>query len=398
MDYYNILGVSRNATQEEIKKQYKKKAVLYHPDKATGCEEKFKELAEAYGVLSDEKKRQDYDMFGKNYDKIPTNHFSTEFDLFNMFSNNKMPPRTNVVINKDIEVNIDVSLDEIYNGSVKNISFTKNENCNQCINNNIIICNVCNGSGIFVQLRRIGPFMQKSQCLCNVCLGKGKKISINNNCIICKGNNFISMRKNVQIKIPKGVTPSHKLVINNEGHQNINEPSGNLIINFKEIIHKEFIRDKNNLLLKKDINLLDILFKQKIEIIHLDNRKLYINLDKDYDIICIPNEGMHHSDKDVKKGDLFIIINIIYPNKSIPKNININSNNNIIHILNDDNISINNIDLLTLLFEQKNNLNKFSKQAVLETKNISERIKNRIRLSLIQKNMDDDNDENCTTQ
>ena len=111
------------------------------------------------------------------------------------------------------------------------------------------------------------------------------------------------------------------------------------------------------------------------------------------DIICIPNEGMNIyndnlSDEDTKRGDLYIIFNIIYPNKNIPKNIQINTNNNIIKISSNNDVSINNMELFTLLLEQKNNNNKNNKQTIItkSTKNISLKTKNYIKMLLIQKN------------
>jgi DnaJ-class molecular chaperone len=395
MDFYTILGVSKGASQEEIRKQYKKKAVLLHPDKQTGNDEKFKELAEAYSVLSDEKKRQDYDMFGKDYDKVPQTN-----DVFNMFNfmhqhHSYNQTRNNIPkINKDIEVEVEVSLEDIYNGVVKSISFYKNEKCNKCVDNKIISCNTCNGLGKIMQIRQIGPFIHRSEHICEDCSGNGKNKYKNINCIICKGANVISMRKTVQIKIPKGVMPNHKIMINKEGHQDINDIYGNLIVNFKEITHKTFIRNKNNLLLKKDISLYDILFRQKQEIIHLDNRKIFFDLDNEneYDIICIPNEGMYIFNDNIqnenKRGDLYVIFNIIYPKKSIPKNIQINANNNIINMTNNNNdVSINNMELFILLLEQKNNI-KNIKQNLTATKKITTKTKNYIKMLLIKKTED----------
>jgi DnaJ family protein A protein 2 len=417
MNFYDILGVNKNATQDEIKKQYKKKALIIHPDKKNGNEEKFKELSEAYSVLSDEKKKQNYDIFGKDYDKISQND-----DVFNLFS--KMQhTQTHNVFNfnkpKDIEVNIDLTLEEIYNGVIKTISFSKNEKCNNCVNNSIIRCGECNGMGKVIQIKQMGPFIHHTENICNKCNGKGKYKANNTNCIICRGSSVINMRKNVQIKVPNGITPAHKIIINNEGHQNIdNELNGNLIIIFKELPHENFIRDKHNLLLKKDITIYDVLFKNKIEINHLDNKVFYIE-GNDQEIICIPNEGMYiynennYNENNTKRGCLYIIFNIIYPNKKIPRNINISIDNNIIQKINkkDNNtattsdlqVSVNNTELFSLLFEQKNNENKFVKQKIIETKEVSCNIKNKIKLLLINKSdnfniYNDNNDEPCTTQ
>ena len=295
MDYYNILGVDITATQEEIKKQYKKKAIVLHPDKG-GCEEKFKELTEAYSVLSDEKKRHEYDMFGKN-GPLP-NMFPND-PFFNLFFNHQNDTnfmhqnmsQRNIKKDNNVEITLELSFEEIYAGIIKSFSFHRNENCNKCINNSIKKCDICNGSGFIIQIQSIGPFTQRIRTTCDNCLGKGKKIAKNNACIICHGNNTISMKKNMQIKIQKGISINNKIVIQNEGHQDIENGNGNLLINIKEIPHKVFIRDKYNLLLKMNITLYDILLKIKIEIKHLDNRKLYIEANSE-EIRCIINEGM----------------------------------------------------------------------------------------------------------
>ena len=132
---------------------------------------------------------------------------------------NHMHPFTqnnNNLFNKDIEVELELTLEDIYNGIVKNISFNKNEKCNKCIDNKLIICNNCNGNGKCIQIIHIGPYIQHIECKCNNCLGKGKYRYKNFNCIICKGSNVISMRKTVQIKIPKGIMSNHKILIKKE--------------------------------------------------------------------------------------------------------------------------------------------------------------------------------------
>lgn len=410
MDYYTILEINKNATQEEIKKQYKKKAVLCHPDKKGGSEDKFKELSEAYNVLSDAQKRREYDIFGTNQNL----HQNTNDSVFNMFFNNmnfynphqqhqSQQQQPKEIINKNIEVTIEMNLEEIYKGLIKPLSFLKNEKCNNCINNPINVCETCNGTGKLICIRQFGPMLQHIEKICVICAGKGAQKINNNNCIICKGKSVISMRKNIQIKIQKGITPNHKIVINNEGHQDLNDSPGNLILTFKELPHDKFIRDKHNLLLKKDVNVYDILFKNKIDINHLDNKQIYIEASTE-DMLCIKNEGMfiftENESSSNLRGDLYLVFNVIYPKQTIPKTININISNNIIK-KSIDNILIDNNELLSLLFDQKNNEIKFLKHTICKTHKISTNIKNKIKKILYANIKHDDldleNDE-CTTQ
>ena len=405
MDYYNILGVDVTATQDEIKKQYKKKAIVLHPDKG-GCEEKFKELTEAYSVLSDEKKRHEYDMFGKNG---PSPNMFPSDPFFNLFFNHQNDTnfirqnmsQRNIKKDNNVEITLELSLEEIYAGMIKSFSFHRNENCNKCINNSIKKCDICNGSGFIIQIQSIGPFTQRIRNTCNNCLGKGKKIAKNNACIICHGNNTILMKKNMQIKIQKGISINNKIIIQNEGHQDIENGNGNLLINIKEILHKVFIRDKNNLLLKLNITLYDILLKIKIEIKHLDNRKLYIEANSD-EIRCIINEGMCcliENQENYNKGNLYIIFNIIYPNKDIPKNIKINKNNNIISINNNNDVNIEVHELLSMLLDHTKT-NKLENIPVIATKKLSKNIINKIKQKIlnIENNNIDLEDDNCNIQ
>jgi DnaJ family protein A protein 2 len=415
MNYYNILGVDITATQEEIKKQYKKKAIILHPDKG-GCEEKFKELIEAYSILSDEKKRHEYDMFGKD-GSSPNNMFRNDpfFNLFFGQQNDTNFTHQNIShknIKKDnnIEITLELNLEEIYAGMIKSFSFHRNENCNKCINNSIKKCDICNGTGFVIQMQSIGPFVQRIRNTCNNCLGKGKKITKNNACIICHGNNTILMKKNMQIKIQKGISINNKIVIQNEGHQDIENGNGNLLISIKEIQHKVFIRDKNNLLLKMDITLYDILLKIKIEIKHLDNRKLYIEANSD-EIRCIINEGMYclienqEKIENYNKGNLYIIFNIIYPNKDIPKNIKINKNNNIISINDNNDVNIEVHELLSMLLDHtkinKSEHNQHLKNIpVITTNKLSKNIINKIKQKIlnIENNSIDLEDDSCKIQ
>lgn len=405
MNYYEILEVSKNATQDEIRKQYKKKAIILHPDKG-GCEEKFKEVNEAYSVLSDEKKRQEYDMFGKN--NISDIDFQNDpfFNLFFRQNNNPefIHKKSNIKKNNNIEILIELSLEDIYNGILKSFSYNRNENCNKCINNSIKTCEMCNGSGYIIQIQNFGIFMQKIQNICYNCLGKGKVLSKNESCIICHGKNFISMKKNRQIKIQKGISTDYKMIIKNEGHQDIERGNGDLIISFKELSHKSFIRDKNNLLLKKNVNIYDVLYKNNISITLLDNKKIYLEATFD-EVICINNQGMfyftenndsvnNNDSANLAKGNLYVVFNIIYPSKDIPKNITINKNNNILSI-NDNNITINTANLLSLLFEQNNN-NTIKNNNITHITRLNQNTINKIKLKVSE--LSNNHDDNCNIQ
>ena len=317
----------------------------------------------------------------------------------------------NIKKDNNVEITLELSLEEIYAGIIKSFSFHRNENCNKCINNSIKKCDICNGLGFTIQIQSIGPFIQKIRNTCNNCLGKGKKIAKNNSCIICHCNNTISMKKNMQIKIQKGISINNKIVIQNEGHQDIENGNGNLLISIKEIPHKVFIRDKNNLLLKMDITLYDILLKITIEVKHLDNRKIYIEANSD-EIRCIINEGMYclienqEKIENYNKGNLYIIFNIIYPNKDIPKNIKINKNNNIISINNNTNdVTIEVHELLSMLLNhtKTNKLehNQHLKNtSIIETNKLTKNIINKIKQKIlnIENNSIDLEDDSCNIQ
>ena len=208
-DYYKILGVERNATEDEIKKRYKHLAVEFHPDKfATASEEerkeaedKFKEINEAYSVLSNKEKRAQYD------NPQPEGWDSPFFHGFNPFGNPFRQERR-VNVGTDIKINVHVSLEDAYNGTLKKIKFKRKEHCPDCngtgsSDGTETTCPYCKGTGMFREERRQGNAFFSTQYPCPKCGGTGK--TIKNPCKKCSGTGLVQNEVTEEIDIPSGI-------------------------------------------------------------------------------------------------------------------------------------------------------------------------------------------------
>ena len=254
--FYNLLGVDKKATSTEIKKAYRKLAVIHHPDKG-GDSEKFKEITKAFETLSDESKRKHYDQFGEGEGGgNPADMFGQMFSGMGMQSNNKK--RGNNVIH---EVNL--TLKEIYNGKNLNITIKRKTIDQSKVN----ICSQCNGQGMITQTVRMGPMIQQIQQPCQSCGGQGKSFDINH------------VTENIKVAIPKGAPNNHKIVIYEKGDDIAGGDPGDLIVVVKEIKDEVFERKGYDLFIHKDISLLEALKGFKIELITLDNRNILITND-----------------------------------------------------------------------------------------------------------------------
>ena len=294
-DYYEVLGVGKNATADEIKKAYRKLAVKYHPDKNPGdkeAEEKFKEAAEAYSILSDADKKAKYDQFGHAGVEGAGPDFSGGFgdlnDILNEFFRGSGfggfggfgggrggQRQQRVQRGRDIRVRVKLTLEEIAKGVEKEISIEKSVPCTECGGKgaknsaDIKICPACNGTG---QVQRVtnGLFGQTiTYSTCQQCGGEGK--IINNPCRNCGGSGLVRKRETIKVKIPAGVEAGMQLTIQGEGHAAKNNGiNGDLLVVIEEQEHAHLKKEGNNLFCTKIISIPDAILGGDVEVPCLD--------------------------------------------------------------------------------------------------------------------------------
>lgn len=293
-DYYEILGVPKNADQATIKKEYRKLALQYHPDKNPGdkqSEEKFKEAAEAYEVLSDQEKRARYDRFGHagvgDNGGFGGGGGMTMEDIFshfgNIFNESGSPFDTFFGGERNFQsggggerganlrIKISLNLEEIAEGVTKKIKLKKDINCNVCHgsgakdSSSVTTCPTCKGSGYVRQVRSTFLGQMATTSSCPSCNGSGKKIT--SFCQSCKGKGLMVGEETLEINIPAGVEDGMQLSMRGKGHKGRNNgPSGDLIVNIEEKQHEDFVRDGKNIVYETNLNFSDLVLGTDITV------------------------------------------------------------------------------------------------------------------------------------
>ncbi len=267
-DYYEVLGISKSASDDEIKRAYRKLAMKYHPDHNPGdkdAEAKFKEINEAYAVLSDGEKKSKYDQFGHaafeqggggGYGGF--SGFGEGFDFGDIFSSffgggaSSRSARSNMVDGDDILVRVTVDFEEAAFGCKKEISFARIEGCPDCDSSGAAkgtkpeTCSACGGRGtVTVQQQSMFGFIQ-TQRACQSCRGTGKIIKTP--CKNCNGKGFIKINKKLEVSIPAGIDNGQRIVLRGQGSAGRNGGSnGDLVIDVRVRPHSLFEREGNNL-------------------------------------------------------------------------------------------------------------------------------------------------------
>jgi len=334
MDPYGVLKVSKDASNEEVKKAFRKLAVEHHPDKNPGnkqSEEIFKNINEAYSILSDPEKRRMFDQFGTvdgipnnqpNFDEVLKNMFGTSFSFsfgggapagnpFDFFGEQRQTKEVDVV-----EIMVDIN--DIYYGHTKGVEFEILDKCDKCNGlgaqdpSGIVKCITCNGQGHIIQ--QMGPFfMQKIHC--PSCNGRGQSIKQNKTCQQCKGEKACFVKRVFQLIIPKGIPDRHEVHMEKKGSF-IPEKGFNkdMIFKFKHDIKPPYTLDQHgNVTMTIDVTIEELLGGfTKIIMLYKDQVTIksdhYFNPTK---VVIVKEKGVFHIKKQ-KHADLHLKFNVIF--------------------------------------------------------------------------------------
>ncbi len=295
-DYYEVLGVGKTASADEIKKAFRRAAIEHHPDKESGNEEKFKEINEAYEVLKDDKKRQRYDQFGHAgvgssaaSDGNPFAGFGGQGqninfdfgdlglgDIFSSFfgGNFSGSRQQRQARGRDVEVHIDLTFEEAVFGTEKTLPINLADTCEHCKGTTtepgfeLKTCETCKGAGQVVSVTKtIFGNIQQAR-ICPTCKGTGKvpeKI-----CTVCKGKGTQEKRQNITLKVPAGIDDGATIRLREHGEAIANGPKGDLYVNIRVKPHKKFTREGDLILSEEHINMIDAALGTEIEIETVD--------------------------------------------------------------------------------------------------------------------------------
>jgi molecular chaperone DnaJ len=343
-DYYKTLGIDKNASKDDIKKAFRTLAHKHHPDKG-GDAEKFKEINEAYSVLSDDQKRAQYDRFGSSgpqfngggaggfsgFEGFDFGGFSSgfggnggsfEFDLGDIFGDffggNAGAKKARKKRGADISVDLEITFEESVFGTEKEISLYKTSTCQSCDgsggqkDSGFENCNICGGSGTVREVKQSFLGQIQTSRVCDKCNGNGKIPK--SKCQNCKGEGVLKGKSNIKIKIPAGINEGEMLRLTRAGEAVPFGIAGDLYIKIYVKKHKTLNRDGYNLTLELPIKITDAILGTEIEIETLDGKeKIKVSEGTtDGDQIKIKNKGVSDGHK---RGDLIVTLKIKTPQK-----------------------------------------------------------------------------------
>ncbi|CAM6014673.1 unnamed protein product [Sphagnum balticum] len=333
--YYNVLGVSKSASQEELKKAYRKLAIKNHPDKG-GDSEKFKEISQAYEVLSDPEKRDLYDQYGEDALKEGMGGGGAShnpFDIFESFfgggggqsfgggssRGNRRQRR-----GEDVVHPLKVSLEDLYNGTAKKLSLPRNVLCAKCKGKGSKSgassqCSGCQGSGTKITIRQLGPSMiQQMQHVCSECKGSGEVIDEKDKCGQCKGQKVVQDKKVLEVHVEKGMQHGQKITFEGEADEAPDTETGDIVFVLQQKDHPKFKRKGDDLFVQHTLTLTEALCGFQFPLTLLDGRQLLIKSNPG-DIIkpgqckAVNDEGMPRYQQPLIKGRLYLQFSVDFP-------------------------------------------------------------------------------------
>tara|TARA_Y100000817_G_scaffold314286_1_gene312640 strand:+ start:1364 stop:2419 length:1056 start_codon:yes stop_codon:yes gene_type:complete len=312
-ELYERLNISPSATPNEIKKSYRKLALKWHPDKNSSPEAqgKFKEISEAYSILSDPEKRENYDNYG--IEGAPQQIDAS--NIFNMFFSGGFPGFNRPKRRRQCIKKIPFTLKELYDGTTKNLKLTRKKQCLYCFGKGatkLKTCSSCQGRGMKVTIRQFGPMIQQMQQPCRPCSGTGK-IKIEN-CAMCKGTGQTKESTILKFRAPPGTKDGHHQIFENSGDETKDGEKTDLVLVVNEQDSDDYVRKDDDLIIIKHVALGDALTGFKWIHNHINQKKILIeetNIIEDSSKRVVVGKGMPISPHIY--GNLIIVYKLIYP-------------------------------------------------------------------------------------
>ncbi len=337
-NYYETLEVNKTASKDEIKKAFRKLAHKYHPDKGGGNEAKFKEASEAYSVLSDDKKRSEYDTYGRvsdgggfggnagqGFEGFDFSNFGGDFgegmsfDLGDIFGDFFGGGRQRQKKGRDISVDIELDFKESIFGAEKKIILNKTSVCDHCkgsggeVGTNFTTCSTCNGNGVVRETRRsfMGAFSTTKTC--STCRGKGKVPK--EKCKKCNGEGITFGQQEIKVQIPSGIENGEMLKLSGYGEAETGGIPGDLYVKIHVRKHPKIVKEGHNLIMNLDVKLSDALLGAEYDVEILDgNLKVKIPEGVGFgEMLRLKGKGVPVGAS--HRGDLFLKIKINIPKR-----------------------------------------------------------------------------------
>jgi molecular chaperone DnaJ len=325
-NYYNILGVNKESTDKDIKKAYRTLSKKYHPDvnpDSPESEEKFKEIADAYSVLSNKEKRENFDAYGNpDGQPNPFGRSSGMDDIFSSFFGGGNPfngQNRKQAKGSDIRVSIKLTIGEIFEGTHKKIKYKRKVSCSTCnsTGGKSIMCGGCGGKGIVMQVHNTPLGRIQRSVICPRCGGNGNNIV--DPCKNCNGQATVTKEEVLEFDVPTGISDGEVLLVKDKGNSTKGGKDGDLIINITEVPHEKFHRNGLDIHQRIKISYKDLVLGSPTEIETLGG-KIRLNIKSGTQvghILRVPNKGLKRGNQ---LGDMMIEVWLDIPKEITEEN------------------------------------------------------------------------------
>jgi molecular chaperone DnaJ len=314
-DYYEVLGVTKKASENEIKKAYRKLAKELHPDVNPNnkeAEDKFKEVSEAYEHLSDKDKKAQYDQFGHQQQGGRRGGFNMD-EVFRDFAEAFNRPTRK---GQNLRINIKLTLEEVYTGVKKLYKYNRDVSCTDCKGHggyDVHDCDICGGVGQIIRQIKTGFGIIQQQMSCHGCHGIGVKYTTE--CTTCKGSGLKKEEEVADLDLPSGLNETMEFPIAGKGNGIKSGIEGDLFCSFTILPHKVFVRNGNDLRMKLNLQYHQLVLGGKVDIETIEGTKIRIKINELSDaetIFKIAGKGLKQYGKETR-GDLIITLGLLVP-------------------------------------------------------------------------------------